>query len=68
MFVPQVMCLELVDYLVIPSGFFAVMLAPFVRVSFRLWFDLIGAKWRRCINVRFGESTVVPVGPGINIC
>ena len=39
------------------------MLAPSVRVSFRLWFDLIGAEWRRCMNVRFDRGSTVPVDP-----
>ena len=34
LFVPQAMCLELVDYLVIRSGLFSVMLAPSGLVLF----------------------------------
>ena len=41
------------DDLVISSGSVSVMLASSVCVPFRLWCDVIGAKWRRCINVRF---------------
>ena len=39
------------------------MLAPSVRVSFHLWFYLLGAEWRRCINVRFGGESIASVDP-----